>query len=169
MLYDNCNSFFVICLAMKYLCVTYGVYYWPAEHQYSNLDDIRMALEDGEIQGALIDTYVIAEHKESLLSDRIFVKKILDRPFGYGVVLSGAARNVELRCRDYIHMKITDIFQIIQNTTKTLDVSFLVVIDCYRLLQTLIYESLYAPGQKKKNTHILPKSYIKEKQMTQKR
>ena len=83
-----------------------------------------MALEDGEIQGALIDTYVIAEHKESLLSDRIFVKKILDRPFGYGVVLSGTARNVELRCRDYnINMKITDIFQIIQNTTKTLEVS----------------------------------------------
>ncbi|CAH3191318.1 unnamed protein product, partial [Porites evermanni] len=91
------------------------------KRQYSNVDDIRMALEDGEIQGALIDTYVIAEHKESLLSDRIFVKKILDRPFGYGVVLSGAARNVELRCRDYINMKITDIFQIIQNTTKTLD------------------------------------------------
>ena len=127
--YSKCYTtiatvFLVICLAMKYLCVTYGVYFWPAEHQYSNLDDIRMALEDGEIQGALIDTYVIAEHKESLLSDRIFVKKILDRPFGYGVVLSGAARNVELRCRDYIHMKITDIFQIIQNTTTTLDVSY---------------------------------------------
>ena len=115
---------FCLCLAMKHFCVTYGVYYWPAERQYSNVDDIRMALEDGEIQGALIDTYVIAEHKESLLSDRIFVKKILDRPFGYGVVLSGAARNVELRCRDYINMKITDIFQIIQNATKTLDVSY---------------------------------------------
>lgn len=100
-----------------------SIYYWSAERPYSSVDDIRMALEDGEIQGALIDTYVIAEHKESLLSDRIFVKKILDRPFGYGVVLSGAARNVELRCRDYINMKITDIFQIIQNTTKTLDVS----------------------------------------------
>ena len=52
-----------------------SIYYWSAERQYSNVDDIRMALEDGEIQGALIDTYVIAEHKESLLSDRIFVKK----------------------------------------------------------------------------------------------
>ena len=104
-----------------------------------------MALEDGEIQGALIDTYVIAEHKESLLSDRIFVKKMLDRPFGYGVVLSGAARNVELRCRDYINMKITDIFQIIQNTTKTLDVSLL-GIDCYSLLQRLMYGSIKTPS-----------------------
>ena len=100
-----------------------SIYYWSAERQYTNVDDILMALEDGEIHGALIDTYVITEHKESFLSDRIFVKKILDRPFGYGVVLSGSARNVELRCRDYINMKITDIFQIIQNTTKTLEVS----------------------------------------------
>ena len=52
-----------------------SIYYWSAERQYTNVDDILMALEDGEIQGALIDTYVIAEHKESLLSDRIFVKK----------------------------------------------------------------------------------------------
>ena len=93
------------------------------ERQYSNLDELRTALEDGEIQGALIDTYVAAEHKESLLGGRVFVKKILDRPFGYGVVLSGAARNVELRCRDYINMKISDIFNIIQNMTETFDVS----------------------------------------------
>lgn len=93
------------------------------EQQYSNVDEIRTALEEGEIQGALLDTYVAAEHKESLLGGRVFVKKILDRPFGYGVVLSGAARNVEQRCRDYINMKISDIFTIIQNMTKTLDVS----------------------------------------------
>ena len=93
------------------------------ERQYSNMDELRTALEDGEIQGALIDTYVAAEHKESLLGGRVFVKQILDRPFGYGVVLSGAARNVELRCRDYINMKIRDIFNIIQNMTETFDVS----------------------------------------------
>ena len=29
----------------------------------------------------------------------------------------------------------------------------LVVIDCYRSLQTLIYESLYAPRPKKKNNN----------------
>ena len=87
------------------------------------MDEIRSALEEGEIQGALLDTYVAAEHKESLLGGRVFVREILGRPIGYGVVLSGAARNVEQRCRDYIKMKITDIFIIIQNTTKTLVVS----------------------------------------------
>ena len=90
---------------------------------YSNVDQIRKALEDGEIKGALVDTYVAAEYKEALFSDKIFVKKMLDRPFGYGVVLSGAAVNVEQRCRDFIDLRISEIFRIIQNLTKTLDVS----------------------------------------------
>ena len=96
------------------------------ERKYKNFEEIRTALEDEEIDGALIDTYVAAEHKEEIFSEEIYVKEILDRPFGYGVVLSGAARNVEQRCRDYIVMRIHEIFDIIQNTTKTLDVSFFV-------------------------------------------
>ncbi|XP_078343113.1 uncharacterized protein LOC144628876 isoform X2 [Oculina patagonica] len=91
------------------------------ERKYRSFEELRTALEDGEIDGALLDTYVAAEHKEEIFSDKIYVKEILDRPFGYGVVLSGAARNVEQRCRDYIDMQIRDIFDIIQNTTKTLD------------------------------------------------
>ena len=84
---------------------------------------MRRALEVGEIDGALLDTYVAAEYKEVLFSDKIYVKKILDRPFGYGVVLSGAAVNVEQRCREYIDLRINEIFRIIENMTKTLDVS----------------------------------------------
>lgn len=86
------------------------------------MDDIRTALEEDEIQGALVDTYVAAEYKETLFNERVFVKQILDRPFGYGVVLSGAARNVEQRCRDYIDMHISEIFQTIKNMTKTIEV-----------------------------------------------
>ncbi len=96
------------------------------DRKYRNFEEIRTALEDGEIDGALLDTYVAAEHKEEIFSDKIYVKEIMDRPFGYGVVLSGAARNVEQRCRDYIDMQIREIFDIIQNITKTLDVSFLI-------------------------------------------
>lgn len=81
-----------------------------------------MALEDGEIDGALLDTYVAAENKGTLLDDRVFVKDILDYPFGYGVVLSGAARNVEQRCRDYIALHISEIYKIVENKTKTVEV-----------------------------------------------
>jgi len=96
-----------------------------SERQYTSVDDIRTALEEDEIQGALLDSYVAAEYKETLLDDRVFVKQILDRPFGYGVVLSGAARNVEERCRDYIDLHISEIFHIIKNMTKTLTVSII--------------------------------------------
>lgn len=81
-----------------------------------------MALEDGEIDGALLDTYVAAENKGTLLDDRVFVKDILDYPFDYGVVLSGAARNVEQRCRDYIALHISEIYKIVENKTKTVEV-----------------------------------------------
>ena len=87
------------------------------------MEEIRRALEVGEIDGVLLDTYVAAEYKDTLFSDKIYVKKILDRPFGYGVVLSGAAVNVEQRCREYIDLRINEIFRIIENMTKTLDVS----------------------------------------------
>ncbi|XP_022801143.1 contactin-3-like [Stylophora pistillata] len=93
------------------------------ENNYKNLEQIRTALENGEIEGALIDTYVAAEHKDELFNDKIYVKEILDRPFGYGVVLSGAAVNVEQRCRDYINQHKSYIFHMIPNSTKTLDVS----------------------------------------------
>ena len=109
-----------------------------AEKKYRNFEEIRTALEDGKVDGALIDTYVAAEHKGELFSDSIFVKEILDRPFGYGVVLSGAAVNVEQRCRDYISMQISEIFHIIQNTTETLDVSLCLVNISFVLLQLSI-------------------------------
>ena len=99
------------------------VNYLSSERKYKDFVEIRTALEDGEIDGALLDTYVAAEHKDEIFNEKIYVKEILERPFGYGVVLSGATRNVEQRCRDYIEMQISEIFHIIQNSTKTLDVS----------------------------------------------
>ena len=93
------------------------------EKNYKNLEEIRAALEDGEIEGALIDTYVAADHKSELFSDRIYVKEILDQPLGYGVVLSGAAVNVEQRCRDFINLHMSNIFHMITISTMTLDVS----------------------------------------------
>ncbi|CAH3162903.1 unnamed protein product [Pocillopora meandrina] len=91
------------------------------EKNYKNLEEIRAALEDGEIEGALIDTYVAADHKSELFSDKIYVKQILDQPLGYGVVLSGAAVNVEQRCRDFINLHMSNIFHMITISTMTLD------------------------------------------------
>jgi len=117
-----------------------------SERNYKDFVEIRTALENGEIDGALLDTYVAAEHKDEIFNEKIYVKEILDRPFGYGVVLSGAARNVEQRCRDYIDMQISEIFHIIQNSTKTLDVSSFIKFCATRASKTLLSSSiLFAP------------------------
>ena len=54
-------------------------------YKNTNFEDLYSALEDGKVEGALLDTYIAAEHKDELFNDKIFVKEILDRPFGYGV------------------------------------------------------------------------------------
>ena len=71
-------------------------YNWIIAKKYTIFEDFRStALEDGIVEGAFPDTYVAAEHKHELFNDKIFIKEILDRPFGYRVVLSGAAVNME--------------------------------------------------------------------------
>lgn len=59
------------------------------------MEEIWRVLEDGEIDGVLLDIYVVVEYKEIFFSDKIFVKKILEWLFGYGVVLLGVVVNVE--------------------------------------------------------------------------
>ena len=65
-----------------------------------NLHVVCSALEDGKVEGVLLDTYIAAEHKDDLFNDKIFVKELLNRPFGYGVFLLGAAGSMEQRCQN---------------------------------------------------------------------
>lgn len=127
-------------IIMMIIMIIFMIMILSSERKYKDFVEIRTALEDGEIDGALLDTYVAAEHKDEIFSEKIYVKDILDRPFGYGVVLSGAARNVEQRCRDYVQMQISEIFHIIQNSTKTLDVSFFIKYCGIRTSKTLLKE-----------------------------
>ena len=54
-------------------------YNWITDKN-TNFEDLCSALEDGKVEGALLDTYIAAEHKDELFNDKIFVKEILDRP-----------------------------------------------------------------------------------------
>ena len=93
------------------------------EHEYKSIEDVRHALLDREVQGALIDTYVAAEYGDVIFQDGIKVNKLLDRSFGYGLVLSGSALYVKKQCRDYIAKDISWIYKIIEQRTKTLEVT----------------------------------------------
>ncbi|XP_001638933.2 uncharacterized protein LOC5519017 [Nematostella vectensis] len=90
------------------------------DQQYKDVSELRRALESREVRGILLDVLVAAEFQEDLFRPGIRVNKILDKRFGYGIVLSGQAAIVHERCRDYIQKNIKDITEFIVNSTKTL-------------------------------------------------
>jgi hypothetical protein len=76
------------------------------------------------VEGALIDTYVAADNKDMLFNDGVIVNRLLDKSFGYGVVLSGAAVNIEKRCDTYFKKNIKEIYDLIEDSVKKLEVTF---------------------------------------------
>ncbi|XP_031571664.1 uncharacterized protein LOC116305831 [Actinia tenebrosa] len=91
------------------------------EYQYYSIDDIHDALQNGNVFGALIDTYVAADQKDHLFDENIKVNKLLEKKIGYGVVLSGDAKVVQKRCNDFMKRKVEEISKVIQNYTSTLE------------------------------------------------
>lgn len=84
-------------LLWKYYDYCYYNYfdnYLFLEWKYKEFVEIRIVLEDGEIDGVLLDIYVVVEYKDEIFNEKIYVKEILDCLFGYGVVLLGVVRNV---------------------------------------------------------------------------
>ena len=92
------------------------------------MGDIREALLSREVEGALIDSYVAAEYGDEIFQNGIQVKKLLERSFGYGVVLSGPAMYVEKQCRDYIASNLGWIYATIEARTKSLPVTTIFLI-----------------------------------------
>ncbi|XP_048586965.1 uncharacterized protein LOC5496379 isoform X2 [Nematostella vectensis] len=87
---------------------------------YSSVNEIRAALRSQEVSGALIDTYVAADQQELLFTGGIRVTRLLDKDFGYGVVLSGDAVAVHRRCHDFLHQEVQQVLHIILNNTREL-------------------------------------------------
>ncbi|XP_031565189.1 uncharacterized protein LOC116300451 [Actinia tenebrosa] len=91
------------------------------DKKYGNFEELKQALRARQVQGILIDLYVAAENQKSIFDSEIKIKKILDKEFGYGVVLSGASAVVQQRCRDFIKKNIADITKLIERKTKTIE------------------------------------------------
>ena len=61
------------------------------------------------------------------MTEGIRVNRVLDKSFGYGIVLSGAAANVKKRFDDYISNNINQIMGVIEKDTRKLFVREIVV------------------------------------------
>ena len=61
------------------------------------------------------------------MTEGIRVNRVLDKSFGYGIVLSGAAANVKKRFDDYISNNINQILEIIEKESRKLSVREIIV------------------------------------------
>ena len=92
------------------------------ETNYITINEIRNALLNRTVTGALIDVYVAADQKHRLFDKSIHVQKILDERIGYGVVLSGIAAVLQKRCNDFVKQNVEEIVDYIEKNTDILEV-----------------------------------------------
>lgn len=85
---------------------------------YSTVPKIMEALHRGEIQGALLDTYIAGEFQDDLEDYKL--QEILEHVFVYGVVLSRDAEELEHHFRSYLERKQSRIYNTISQVVKPL-------------------------------------------------
>ena len=89
---------------------------------YTSYDEISAALVNGEVSGALIDTYVLGSRKDLFENPSLRLIKIYDYSTAYGVVLGGEAKKLTQCFRKYVQSNKEKIFQTIQEHVEFVEV-----------------------------------------------
>ncbi|XP_058947171.2 uncharacterized protein [Pocillopora verrucosa] len=85
------------------------------------LQEAYKSLGQGEVNGLLLDAYIVGSHSiKDLFDQQLRVKEVIKLPKGFGVVLSGEAMRLQKRVRDYIRNKAGLITKMIENSTTPL-------------------------------------------------
>ena len=71
-----------------------------------------------EVEGALIDLYVVSTHKDLSSNPNLRVFKVYDYQKTYGVVLAGVSMKLEKCFLDFVKLNKGDIFHNIEETVK---------------------------------------------------
>ena len=85
------------------------------------LQEAYKALEEGEVKGLLLDSYVAGSQMKGM-PQQLRVKEVIKLSKGIGVVLSGEAIKLQSRVQDYIRKNAALITKLIQNSTTPLEV-----------------------------------------------
>ena len=78
--------------------------------QYHTYREINRGLMNKEVEGALIDLYVVSTHKDLSSNLNLRVFKVYDYQKTYGVVLAGVAMKLEMCFLDFVELNKGDIF-----------------------------------------------------------
>ncbi len=89
------------------------------EQKYKNAEEVYKALKSRHVDAGLVDSFVAASRPDLFSNDKsIISKKMIQYPYTYGFVLTGAMVNTHSNLRSYINENSQLISQIVQNTTK---------------------------------------------------
>ena len=102
----NCSSV-LFCFAVK---------------QYQTYGEISRGLRNREIQGALIDLYVVSNEEDLNSNPNLRVFEVFDYKKTYGVVLAGPSMKLEKCFLEFVQLHNGDISHQIEKTVKTLGV-----------------------------------------------
>ena len=73
---------------------------------------------DKEVEGALIDMYVVSTNKDLSSNPNLRVFKVYDYQKTYGVVLAGASMKLERCFLDFVKLNKGDIFRKVEETVQ---------------------------------------------------
>ncbi len=91
---------------------------------YNNNSDVLKALENGVVNGALLDSLSAASMVNSpkLKEMGIKIGKVIKEPHGFGILLSPEITSLKEEIQAYINSKRREIKEQIQNYSKALEV-----------------------------------------------
>jgi hypothetical protein len=73
---------------------------FPLVRAYQNLDELYKGLLSGEVDGILLDAYVVGSRKDLFKTPNILVNKIKDYRTAYGIVWAGKSSRMRV-CLDW--------------------------------------------------------------------
>lgn len=108
-----------ICALNKLVVVSYlRVSFCFTGQQYHTYKEINRAMMNKEVEGALIDLYVVSTHKDLSSNPKLRVFNVYDYQKTYGVVLAGVSMKLEKCFLDFVKLNKGDIFHKIEQTVK---------------------------------------------------
>lgn len=112
-----------------------GVFSCFTGRQYRTYREIIRALMNKEVEGALIDMYVVSTNKDLSSNPNLRVFKVYDYQKTYGVVLTGVSMKLEKCFRDFVKLNKRDIFHKVEESVKwPMVITFMKTIGTFFLL-----------------------------------
>ena len=103
-------------------CSRFVFFLFSIVKEYHTYAELNNGLDKKEVEAALIDLYVVSNHKELSSNPNLRVFKIFDYKKTFGVVLAGPAMKQEKCFLEFVRLNQGDISHKIEQTVKTASV-----------------------------------------------